>query len=62
MQFGISKCGVLEMKIGQVLELEGIKLPNWEKKWKMKKRHEYLYVLQFDLVKSKEIKDMITKE
>ena len=28
MQFGISKCAILEMKRGKVLDSEGIELPN----------------------------------
>ena len=63
-QFGISKCAMIETKRGKVVQNEGIELPNGEtiKSLEDKKRCKYLGVLQFDSVESKEMKDMITRE
>ena len=54
MQFGISKCAMLEMKRGKVVQSELIQLPNGE----TIKSLEDLVVLEFDSVKSKEMKDI----
>ena len=63
MHCGISKYAMLEMENVKVLQSEGIELPNEEtiKLLNDEKGHKYLAVLQFDSVKNKEIKTMITK-
>ena len=64
MQFGVSKCAMLEMKRGKVVQSEGIELPSGEtiKSLEHEKGYKYLGVLIFDYGMSKEMKDMITKE
>ena len=64
MQCGISKCARLEMKKVKAVQSEGIELPNGEtiKSLKDGKGYQYLGVLLFNSVKSKEIKDIITKD
>ena len=64
MQFGISKCAMLEMKRGKAVQSEGIELPSGEtiKSLENEKGYKYLGVLQFDSVKSKEMKNVITKK
>ena len=63
MHCGISKYAMLEMENVKVLQSEGIELPNEEtiKSLNDEKGYKYLGVLQFDSVKNKEIKTMITK-
>ena len=64
MQLEISKCAMLEMKRGKVVQSKGIVLPNEKmiKSVEDEKGYNYLGVFWFDSVDSKEIKDMITKE
>ena len=65
MKFGISKCAILEMKQDKVVHSEGMELPNGETIKLVEddeKGYKNLGVLQFDSVKSKEMKDMVTKE
>ena len=64
MQFGISKCTMLEMKRRKVVQNERIELPSGEtiKLLQDEKGYKYLGVLKFDSVKSKEMKYMIKKE
>ena len=59
MQIGISKHNILEMKRGKFVQSEGIELPNGEmrKLPEVKKGDKFLIMLQFDCVKSKEMKD-----
>ena len=51
-QFGVSKCGMLEMEKGKVLRSEGIESPNGEtiKSLKDKRGYKYLSVLQFSSI------------
>ena len=53
MQFGTSKCAMLKMKRGKIMQSDGIELPNGEtiKSLENEKRYKYLGVLQFDSVK-----------
>ena len=64
MQIKISKCAMLEMKRGKVVQSEGIELPRGGtiKSLEDENWYKHLGLLQFDSVKSKEMKDMITKE
>ena len=64
MQFEISKCQMLEMKRGKVMQSDGTKLPSREtiKSLKNEKKCKSLVVLQFDSARSKEMKSLITKE
>ena len=64
MQFGISRCAMLEMKRSQFVQSKGTELPNGEtiKSLEDEKEYKYLGVPRFDSVNSKEMKDMITKE
>ena len=64
MQFEISKCQMLEMKRGKVMQSDGTKLPSREtrKSLKNEKECKSLVVLQFDSARSKEMKSLITKE
>ena len=63
MQFGISKCAMLEMQKSN-MQIEAIALLNGDtiKSLEDEKGYKYLGVLQFDSVKRKEIKDMKVKE
>ena len=64
MQFEISKCQMLEMKRGKVMQSDGTKLPSREtrKSLKNEKECKSLVALQFDSARSKEMKSLITKE
>ena len=64
MQYEISKCATLEMKKGKIVQTDGIELPSGEtiKSLEHEKGYKYLGVLHFESVKSKLMKDMITKE
>ena len=63
MEFGLPKYGVLIMKRGKVVKIEGISMPDR----KMIKNTEeggykYLGILEADGVKHEEMKDQIKKE
>ena len=64
MQFEIAKCAMLEMKRRKVVQSEEIELLSGEtiKSLEDEKGYKYVGVLQFDSVKCKEMKDIITKE
>ena len=64
MHCGTCKYAMLERKRGKVVQNEGIELPDGEKikSLENEKGQKDLGMLQFDSVKSKEIKDMITNE
>ena len=64
MQFGILKCVMLEMERGKVVQSDGAILPSGEtiKSLENEKGYKYMGILQFDSVKSKEMKDSITYE
>ena len=64
MQSEIAKCAMLEMKRRKVVQSEEIELLSWEtiKSLEDEKGYKYVGVLQFDSVKCKEMKDIITKE
>ena len=55
MQFGISRCAILERKRGKVVQSEGIELPSGEtiKLLEDEKGYKNLGVLHFKSVKSK---------
>lgn len=64
MEFGIEKCALIEMCRGKMVRSEGIELPNGEtiKALEEDEGYKYLGVIQCDRIKSKEMKDMISKE
>ena len=59
MQFRISMCATIEIKRDKVVESEGIEWSNGETIIQLEDENgcKYLGVLQFDFVKSKEMKD-----
>ena len=62
MEFGIKKCGVLILKRGKIVKMEGAVLPDWQVMKEIEERgYRYLGVLESDQLKE-EIKDLIAKE
>ena len=64
MEFGISKCAVLEMKRGRVVDSNGIDLPSGEtiKTLESNDGYKYLGIIQCDITKSTEMKEILSKE
>ena len=64
MEFGISKCAMLEMKRGKVVDSNGIDLPSGEtiKALENNDGYKYLGIIQCDETKNKEMKEMLSKE
>ena len=63
MKFGIKKCGVLILKRGKIVKMEGVVLPDVQVMKEIDERgYRYLGVLKSDQLKEKEIKDLIAKE
>ena len=64
MEFGISKCAMVEMKRGKMVSSEGIELREGEliKSLEEGEGYKYLGVIQSDKVKSKEMKGILRKE
>ena len=64
MEFGISKCAMVEMKKGKMVNSEGIELPEGEqiKSLEEGEGYKYLGIIQSDKVKSKEMKGILRKE
>ena len=62
MEFGIKKCGILTMKIGEIVKSEGIKLPDGEvMKQVGQEGYTYLGIIELDKIKETEMKEKITK-
>ena len=64
MEFGISKCAMIEMKRGKMVKNDGIELPDGERirSLEIDEAYKYLGVLQSDKGKSKEMKGIVRKE
>jgi len=64
MEFGISKCGILIMKRGKLVHLDGIYVPSGEKIREIDTEvgYKYLGILEADDIKSPEMKVNIKKE
>ena len=64
MEFGISKCAMLEMKRGKVVDGNGIDLPSREKIKALESNdgYKYLGIIQCDATKNTEMKEMLLKE
>ena len=64
MEFGISKCAMIEMKRGKIVKNDGIELPDGERirSLEIDEAYKYLWVLQSDKEKSKEMKEIVRKE
>ena len=64
MEFGISKCAMLEMKRGKVVDSNGIDLPSGEtiKALESNDGYKYLGIIQCDATKNTEMKEMLSKE
>ena len=64
MEFGISKCAMLEMKRGRVVDSNGIDLPSGEtiKALESNDGYKYLGIIQCDVIKNNEMKEMLSKE
>ena len=63
MEFGIEKCGNLEMKRGKIVKTEGLKLPDGEvMKQVGQEGYTYLGMIELDKIKETEMKEKITKE
>ena len=62
MQFGIKKCGVLIMERGNVIRIDGTKLPDGQDmKWIDETGYTYLGIMEADKIKKKEIKEKFSK-
>ena len=63
MEFGLPKYGVLIMKRGKVVKIEGISMPDRKMiKNTEESGYKYLGILEADGVKHEEMKDQIKKE
>ena len=63
MEFGLDKCAVLEVKSGRQTECEGIELPDGKKIEEAEERgYKYLGVLEGADLKTKEMKEVVSKE
>ena len=63
MEFGIKKCGILTLKRGKIVKIEGIKLPDGEvMKQVGQEGYTYLGIIELDKIKETEMKEKITKE
>ena len=64
MELGISKCAMLEMKRGKVVDSNGIDLPSGEtiKALESNDEYKYLGIIQCDATKNTEMKEMLSKE
>ena len=63
MEFGIKKCGILKVKRGKIVKIEGIKLADGEvMKQVGQEGYKYLGIIELDKIKETEMKKKITKE
>ena len=63
MEFGLKKCGVLIMKRGKVVTMDGIRLPDGGVMKEIDEHgYKYLGIIEMDKIKEKEMKDAFTKE
>ena len=65
MEFGVSKCAILIMKRGKLVQCDGIQLP--DNKWMRSlsesgKSYKYLGILEADDIKHQEMKQLIQKD
>lgn len=63
MKFGIENCGVLVLKRGKIVKMEGVVLPDGQVMKEIEDRgYRYLGILETDQLKEKEMKDLNSKE
>ena len=63
MEFGIKKSGVLVLKRGKIVKMEGVVLPDGQVMKEIEDRgYRYLGILETDELKEKEMKDLFSKE
>ena len=64
MEFGISKCAMLEMKRGKMVASNGLELPSGEiiKALESSDGYKYLGIIQCDTTMNKNMKQILTKE
>ena len=64
MEFGIEKCAMLVMKSGKRHMTDGMELPNLERirTHEENETYKYLGILEADIIKQVQMKDMIRKE
>ena len=63
MEFGLSKCGVLIMKRGKVVESDGLCLPDGTMMRNIEEGgYKYLGILEADGIKHDEMKEQLKKE
>ncbi|XP_069997569.1 uncharacterized protein [Penaeus vannamei] len=63
MEFGLSKCGVLIIKRGKVVESDGLRMPDGAMMRKIEESgNKYLGVLEVDGIKHDQMKDQVKKE
>ena len=63
MEFGLSKCGVLMMKRGKVVESDGLCMPDGEMMRNIEESgYKYLGVLEVDGIKHDQMKEQVKKE
>ena len=61
MEFGIKKCGVLVLKRGKIVKMEGVVLPDGQVMKEIEnKGYRYLGILKTDRLKEKEMKDLFS--
>ena len=63
MEFEVKKCGILTMKRGKIVKIEGIKLPYGEAMKKVgQEGYTYLGVIELDKIKERDMKEKINME
>ena len=63
MEFGLKKCGVLIMKRGKLVKLEGVTLPDGHVMREVEQDgYKYLGIVELDKIKEAEMKDQFRKE
>lgn len=63
MQFGLDKCGVLVLKKGKVVKLNGVALPNGQMiKDIDESGYKYLGIVEMDKIRENDMKDKVASE
>jgi len=58
MEFGLKKCGILNLKRGKVARCEGMKLPDGEVLKEVEQEgYRYLGIMELDKIKESEMKE-----
>ena len=63
MEFRIKRCGILVLKCGKIVKMEGVVLPDGQVMKEIEDRgYGYLSILEKDQLKEKEMKDLFSKD